>query len=148
MPGYFRDPEATAAALRDGGWYATGDLGELHADGALFVVGRLKEMIIRSGFNVYPSEVEHALGSFPGIQRAAVVGQKEADGNEAVIAFVVQDARHPPDAQALQEHLREHLAPYKRPARIIAIDELPVNANGKVMKRELQARLEAGQAQA
>ncbi|MGF6210557.1 class I adenylate-forming enzyme family protein [Comamonas sp. 4034] len=143
MPGYFRDAEATATALRDGGWYATGDLGELHADGALFVVGRLKEMIIRSGFNVYPSEVEHALNSFPGIQRAAVVGQKEADGNEAVIAFIVQDARHPPDADALQAHLREHLAPYKRPARIIAIDDLPVNANGKVMKRELQARLES-----
>lgn len=143
MPGYFRDAEATATALRDGGWYATGDLGELHADDALFVVGRLKEMIIRSGFNVYPSEVEHALNSFPGIQRAAVVGQKEADGNEAVIAFIVQDARHPPDADALQAHLREHLAPYKRPARIIAIDDLPVNANGKVMKRELQARLES-----
>ena len=143
MPGYFRDAEATAAALRDGGWYATGDLGELHADGALFVVGRLKEMIIRSGFNVYPSEVEHALHSFPGIQRAAVVGQKEADGNEAVIAFIVQDTAHPPDADALQAHLREHLAPYKRPARIIAIDDLPVNANGKVMKRELQARLES-----
>ena len=143
MPGYFRDAEATAAALREGSWYATGDLGELHADGALFVVGRLKEMIIRSGFNVYPSEVEHALNSFPGIQRAAVVGQREADGNEAVIAFVVQDAKHPPDADALQAHLREHLAPYKRPARIIAIDELPVNANGKVMKRELQARLES-----
>ena len=143
MPGYFRDAEATAAALREGSWYATGDLGELHVDGALFVVGRLKEMIIRSGFNVYPSEVEHALNSFPGIQRAAVVGQREADGNEAVIAFVVQDAKHPPDADALQAHLREHLAPYKRPARIIAIDELPVNANGKVMKRELQARLES-----
>ena len=143
MPGYFRDAEATAAALREGSWYATGDLGELHADGALFVVGRLKEMIIRSGFNVYPSEVEHALNSFPGIQRTAVVGQREADGNEAVIAFVVQDAKHPPDADALQAHLREHLAPYKRPARIIAIDELPVNANGKVMKRELQARLES-----
>ena len=141
MPGYFRDAEATAAALREGGWYATGDLGELHADGALFVVGRLKEMIIRSGFNVYPSEVEHALNTFPGIQRSAVVGQPEADGNEAVIAFVVQDAQEPPDAEALQAHLREHLAPYKRPSRIIAIDELPVNANGKVMKRELQARL-------
>ena len=143
MPGYFRDRDATAAALREGGWYATGDLGELHADGALFVVGRLKEMIIRSGFNVYPSEVEHALNSFPGIQRSAVVGQKEADGNEAVVAFVVQDAQQPPDGDALQAHLREHLAPYKRPARIIAIEELPVNANGKVMKRELQARLAA-----
>ena len=98
-------------------------------------------MIIRSGFNVYPSEVEHALNSFPGIQRSAVVGQKEADGNEAVVAFVVQDAQQPPDGDALQAHLRENLAPYKRPARIIAIEELPVNANGKVMKRELQARL-------
>lgn len=143
MPGYFRDANATEAALREGGWYATGDLGELHADGALFVVGRLKEMIIRSGFNVYPSEVEHALNTFPGIQRSAVVGQKEADGNEAVIAFVVQDTSNPPDDAALKAHLREHLAPYKRPARIIAIDELPVNANGKVMKRELQARLES-----
>lgn len=143
MPGYFRDAGATAAALREGGWYATGDLGELHTDGALFVVGRLKEMIIRSGFNVYPSEVEHALNSFPGIQRSAVVGQKEADGNEAVIAFVVQTAAHPLDEAALQSHLREHLAPYKRPARIISIDELPVNANGKVMKRELQAMLDA-----
>ncbi|GAB2485585.1 class I adenylate-forming enzyme family protein [Comamonas humi] len=147
MPGYFRDPESTAAALRNGdsggGWYATGDLGELHADGALFVVGRLKEMIIRSGFNVYPSEVEHALGSFPGIQRCAVVGQKEADGNEAVIAFVVHTPGATIDEAALKAHLREHLAPYKRPARIIAIAELPVNANGKVMKRELQQRLEA-----
>ncbi len=144
MPGYFRDPEATAAALRADGWYATGDLGELHADGALFVVGRLKEMIIRSGFNVYPSEVEHALGSFPGIQRCAVVGQEEADGNEAVIAFVVHTPGSVIDEAALKAHLREHLAPYKRPARIIAIDELPVNANGKVMKRELQQRLDAG----
>lgn len=141
MPGYFRDAQATAAALRTSGWYATGDLGELHADGALFVVGRLKEMIIRSGFNVYPSEVEHVLNSFAGIQRSAVVGQPEADGNEAVIAFVVQDTTLPPDHDALQAHLREYLAPYKRPTRIIAIDELPVNANGKVMKRELQTRL-------
>jgi acyl-CoA synthetase (AMP-forming)/AMP-acid ligase II len=74
MPGYFRDPEATAAVIREGGWYASGDLGELHADGALFVVGRLKEMIIRSGFNVYPAEVEAVLNAFPAIERSAVVG--------------------------------------------------------------------------
>lgn len=65
MPGYFRDPQATADVMRDGGWYASGDLGELHGDGALFIVGRLKEMIIRSGFNVYPGEVEQALNRFP-----------------------------------------------------------------------------------
>lgn len=143
MPGYFRDPEASAEVMREGGWYASGDLGALHADGALFVVGRLKEMIIRSGFNVYPSEVEQALNRCPGILRSAVVGQKEADGNEAVIAFVVHDPAQPPDPAALVRHLREHLAPYKRPARIIAIDELPINANGKVLKRVLQERLAA-----
>ena len=75
MPGYFRDPAATAAVIREGGWYASGDLGELHEDGALFVVGRLKEMIIRSGFNVYPAEVEAVLNAFPAIERSAVVGR-------------------------------------------------------------------------
>ncbi|CCN16920.1 AMP-binding enzyme [Bordetella bronchiseptica MO211] len=141
MPGYFRDAQATAEAMRDGGWYASGDLGELHADGALFVVGRIKEMIIRSGFNVYPAEVEQALNGFAGILRSAVVGQKEADGNEAVIAFVVQDRANPPDMAALRQHLRTQLAPYKRPARIIAIDELPVSANGKLQRRRLLEKL-------
>jgi malonyl-CoA/methylmalonyl-CoA synthetase len=92
MPGYFRDPEATAAVIRAGGWYASGDLGELHADGALFVVGRLKEMIIRSGFNVYPAEVEAVLNAFPAIERSAVVGRPEQDGNEDVVAYV--ELRH------------------------------------------------------
>ncbi|CCN04328.1 AMP-binding enzyme [Bordetella bronchiseptica Bbr77] len=141
MPGYFRDAQATAEAMRDGGWYASGDLGELHADGALFVVGRIKEMIIRSGFNVYPAEVEQALNGFAGILRSAVVGQKEADGNEAVIAFVVQDRANPPDMAALRQHLRTQLAPYKRPARIIVIDELPVSANGKLQRRRLLEKL-------
>jgi len=141
MPGYFRDPQATADVMREGGWYASGDLGELHADGALFVVGRLKEMIVRSGFNVYPGEVEQALNRFPGILRSAVVAQKEADGNEAVVAFVVHDPTNPPDDAMLAWHLREQLAPYKRPTRIVALDELPTNANGKVMKRVLQERL-------
>ncbi len=137
MPGYFRDPQATAEAMREGGWYASGDLGELHADGALFVVGRIKEMIIRSGFNVYPGEVEQVLNRFPGILGSAVVGQKEADGNEAVVAFMVPDRANPPGDAALRDYLRERLAPYKRPARIIAIDELPVSANGKLMRRRL-----------
>lgn len=141
MPGYFRDPQATAEVMREGGWYASGDLGELHADGALFVVGRLKEMIIRSGFNVYPAEVEQVLNGFPGIVASAVIGQADADGNEAVIAFVVHDSAAPPDAAALDRHLRENLAPYKRPARIVRIDELPVNANGKVVKLRLRELL-------
>ncbi|KWB11966.1 o-succinylbenzoate--CoA ligase [Burkholderia cepacia] len=141
MPGYFRDPQATADVMRDGGWYASGDLGELHDDGALFIVGRLKEMIIRSGFNVYPGEVEQALNRFPGILNSAVVGQKETDGNEAVIAFVELDAAHPLDESALRRYLREQLAPYKHPARIIPVDKLPFNSNGKLMRRQLLERL-------
>ncbi len=137
MPGYFRDPVATAAVMREGGWYASGDLGELHADGALFVVGRLKEMIIRSGFNVYPAEVEGVLNAFPAIARSAVVGRPAADGNEDVVAFV--ELRHGAvlDEAALQAHLAEHLAPYKRPATIRTVTDFPMTGSGKVLKRKL-----------
>lgn len=144
MPGYFRDPQATAEAMRPGGWYASGDLGMLDADGALRVVGRLKEMIIRSGFNVYPAEVETALNTHPAIQRSAVVGRKEDDGNEAVIAFVeMRPGCHLDGAvlQTLQAHLREQLSPYKRPSRILAVPELPTSPNGKVLKRVLQEQV-------
>lgn len=138
MAGYFHDPEATAAVMRPGGWYASGDLGELHPDGALFVVGRLKEMIIRSGFNVYPAEVELALNALPGVQRSAVVGRPESDGNEQVIAFVELRPGATLDEPAARQRLREKLAPYKLPAHIIPVPELPTSHNGKVLKRQLQ----------
>jgi len=138
MPGYFRDPEATAAVMREGGWYASGDLGEMHADGALFVMGRLKEMIIRSGFNVYPAEVETALNTHPSVQRSAVVGRTVDDGNEEIVAFVELRPGAALDADAMQAHLRELLAPYKRPSHIVTLAELPTNTNGKVLKRTLK----------
>ncbi|KLR58311.1 class I adenylate-forming enzyme family protein [Diaphorobacter sp. J5-51] len=131
------DP-ATAAVMREGGWYASGDLGEMHADGALFVVGRLKEMIIRSGFNVYPAEVETALNTHPSVQRSAVVGRTVEDGNEEIVAFVELRPGAALDADAMQSHLRELLAPYKRPSHIVALSELPTNTNGKVLKRTLK----------
>ena len=137
MPGYFRDPEATRAVMREGGWYASGDIGERGPDGALFVVDRLKEMIIRSGFNVYPGEVEAVLNGFPAVQRAAVVGRPEADGNEEVLAFVQLRAGATLDADALHAHLRLNLAPYKQPAHVYTVPELPMTGNGKVLKREL-----------
>jgi hypothetical protein len=120
MPGYFRDPDATAKAMREGGWYASGDLGEMHADGALFVVGRLKEMIIRSGFNVYPAEVETALNTHPASSarpwsaaaKAMATRKSSPSWNCAPV---------PRSTAALQNHLRERLAPYKRPARIVAL---------------------------
>lgn len=138
MPGYFRDPAGTVAVMREGGWYASGDLGEMHADGALFVVGRLKEMIIRSGFNVYPAEVETALNTHPSVQRSAVVGRSVDDGNEEIVAFVELSPGAGFDADAVQAHLRDLLAPYKRPSHIVPLYELPTNSNGKVLKRTLK----------
>ena len=139
MPGYFRDPEATAAVMRPGGWYACGDLGELTPDGALLVLGRLKEMIIRSGFNVYPAEVENVLNMFPAIQSSAVIGLPQQDGNEDVLAFV--ELRHGAqiDSSGLATHLREHLAPYKRPAHVQVVAQMPMTGSGKVLKRQLLA---------
>lgn len=137
MPGYFRDPAASAEVMRDGGWYATGDLGELHPDGALFVVGRLKEMIIRSGFNVYPGEVEAVLNRFPEVQRSAVVGRPESDGNEEIIAYVELRHGRQLDQTALRAHLSENLAPYKRPAHVQPVPGLPETSSGKILKRQL-----------
>jgi acyl-CoA synthetase (AMP-forming)/AMP-acid ligase II len=127
--------------MRDGGWYASGDIGERGTDGALFVVDRLKEMIIRSGFNVYPAEVEAALHGFAAIRAAAVVGRPEGDGNEEVLAFVTLKPGFELNRAALDVHLREHLAPYKRPARIKVVDAFPMTLSGKVLKRELLATL-------
>ena len=140
MLGYFRDAAATAQVMRPGGWYATGDLGRFGDDGALFVVGRLKEMIIRSGFNVYPAEIEAVIGRFEGVHLCAVVGVPEADGNEQIVAFAELKPGASLDEAALRAHLAEHLSPYKRPSRIEVIDAMPTTANGKLLKRELQAR--------
>jgi acyl-CoA synthetase (AMP-forming)/AMP-acid ligase II len=141
MPGYFRDVAATEQVIREGGWYASGDLGYVAEDGALFVVGRLKEMIIRSGFNVYPSEIESVLCGFPGVQRAAVVGKKMQDGNEEVIAFIEPDHGMKPDLAALKLHIENNLAPYKRPSRLFVKESFPMTFSGKILKRQLLSEL-------
>ncbi len=137
MPGYFRDPEETQKVMRPNGWLATGDIAYFDEDGALFVVGRLKEMIIRSGFNVYPAEVETILNSYPGVLQSAVVGKKEADGNETIIAFVQLNSDHSLDQDALRKFMKDNLAPYKLPAQIIEKDKFPLTFSGKIIKREL-----------
>jgi acyl-CoA synthetase (AMP-forming)/AMP-acid ligase II len=139
MPGYFRDLEATAEVMRPGGWYASGDLGRLGPDGALFVVGRLKDMIIRSGFNVYPVEVESVLSTCPGVARVAVAGHTLPDGNEEIIAFVEPQAGVLIDTPRLLAHAAHQLAPYKRPSHVVVVDTLPMTLSGKVLKRELLA---------
>jgi acyl-CoA synthetase (AMP-forming)/AMP-acid ligase II len=138
MPGYFRDAEATAGVMKPGGWYASGDIGYIGPDGVLFVVGRTKEMIIRSGFNVYPGEIEAVLMRFQGIRCAAVVGRREPDGNEQILAFVeAESSEQRIDMDALKIHLQEHLAAYKRPSHVMQVESMPMTLSGKVLKRTL-----------
>lgn len=138
MLGYYRDPERTRDALLPGGWLCTGDLGRLDADGALFITGRTKDMIIRSGFNVYPLEVEAVINTFPGVKLSAVVGRSEDDGNEEVIAFFEPLKADSVDVEALRLYLREQLAPYKVPARIVPMDAIPTTVSGKIKKQPLR----------
>lgn len=138
MAGYYRAPEATAAALRPEGWLNTGDMARRDPDGALFIVGRTKELIIRSGFNVFPLEVETVLNAHPGVTQSAVVGRARADGNEEVVAFVQPDGQHPPAIDDLHAWAAQRLAPYKRPARIVLMKALPAAATGKVLKHLLK----------
>jgi len=138
MLGYYQEPELTAAVMREGGWINTGDVARQDAGGALFIVGRTRELIIRSGFNVYPLEVETVLNAHPSVTQSAVVGRHSADGNEEVVAFVEIDPRHPVGTDALQRYLADQLAPYKRPAEIIAMAALPAAATGKILKAQLR----------
>ena len=140
MRGYYRAPEATRAAIDEEGWLDTGDLARQDADGALFIAGRAKELIIRSGFNVYPEEVEAALAAHPAVMLAAVVGRPAAAGNEEVIAFVQLAPGAAAGEEALRAWCAERLAPYKRPARIVALDALPASATGKIRKAPLRER--------
>ena len=134
MKGYYREPELTAEVLRPGGWLNTGDVARRDPDGALFIVGRTKELIIRSGFNVYPVEVEAALNSHPAVSQSAVVGRSVADGNEEVVAFVEPDPSRTLDLDELQRYLAERLSPYKCPSQIVVMQAMPAAATGKVLK--------------
>jgi len=141
MLGYYRNPEQTAQALLPGGWLNTGDIGYVDEQGALYIAGRSKDLIIRSGFNVYPAEVEAVINAFPGVRLSAVVGRLEADRNEEVVAFIEAQPGAAVDIDALMTHLRGQLAPYKRPARIVPIDALPTTVSGKILKQPLRERL-------
>lgn len=137
MLGYYRNPAETATTVRPGGWIATGDLGKRLPDGAVAVVGRQKEMIIRSGFNVYPAEVEAALNSLPAVVASGVVGRALADGDEEIVAFVETRPGHSTDAASINDALRQLIAPYKRPGRIVFVEQLPQGSTGKIWKAKL-----------
>ncbi|NBH05779.1 FadD3 family acyl-CoA ligase [Amycolatopsis sp. SID8362] len=134
MLGYLDDPEATAKAVDDEGWLHTGDVGELDEDGNLTITGRLKDMYICGGFNVYPAEVEHALTELDGVRDVAVVGVPDERLGEVGKAFVVGTGL---TEAAVVAFCRERLANYKTPRFVEFLDALPRNASGKVLKRLL-----------
>lgn len=138
MQGYYRDAAGTAAVLAPDGWLRTGDLARRAADGNLYIVGRVKELIIRSGFKVYPAEVEMALNAHPAVAQSAVVGRR-VRGNEEIVAFVERGQGNALDEGALRSFLAERLAPYKRPQHIFLVDRMPASATGKIQKHALAA---------
>jgi long-chain acyl-CoA synthetase len=142
MRGYYRAADLTAKAIDADGWFNTGDLA-CFRDGCLFIVGRTKEMIIRSGFNVYPAEIEAVLSSHADVVQCAVVG-RAVDGNEEVVAFVQLLQGSLTGPAELMAHAAAQLTSYKRPSEILVIDALPATSTGKILKHKLFESLNAG----
>jgi len=137
--GYLNDPEATARALTVDGWLRTGDVAIADDDGYLYIVDRMKDLIIVSGFNVYPAEVEEVLLEHPGIGEAVVVGVPHPHTGEAVKAYVVCRPGVHLDEDAVIEHCTDHLARYKAPTKVMIVDALPKGFGGKVLRRDLRS---------
>ena len=134
MRGYWRNPQASANALRDG-WLWTGDLGALDHHGFLTLKDRSKDVIISGGSNIYPREVEEVLLRHPNVREVAVVGRSDPEWGEVVVAFVVGQDVHPQELDAL---CLDHIARFKRPKQYHFIDSLPKNNYGKVLKTRLR----------
>jgi acyl-CoA synthetase (AMP-forming)/AMP-acid ligase II len=146
MSHYLDDPEATAEALSDDGWLRTGDLGVITDAGCLRIVGRAKDMFIVGGFNAYPAEIENILLRHPDVQQAAVIGIPDERMGEVGMAFVVPRPGASPDPQAIIDWARDEMANYKVPRVVQLVDELPLNATGKVMKDELRRNADGARA--
>lgn len=142
MSGYWRNPEATAAAIRDG-WLHTGDVGVADEEGFIFIVDRLKDMIVSGGENIYSREVEDALMGHPAVMEAAVVGRPDERWGESVFAFVVRRGGEAVTMDELIAHCRQSIAPYKRPRGGRFVEKLPKLPNGKIEKVKLRELLQA-----
>ncbi|WP_448810688.1 long-chain-fatty-acid--CoA ligase [Agromyces bauzanensis] len=144
--GYWKRPDETTAVFVDdpaGGapWFRTGDIVAIDADGFVRIVDRIKELIITGGFNVAPSEVEEAVRRHPSVEDAAVVGLPDAHSGEQVVAVVILKPGEKLDEAGIREFARAHLAAYKVPKRIVAVDDLPRSLIGKVIRREVRTNL-------
>ncbi|MEM7496957.1 MAG: malonyl-CoA synthase [Pseudomonadota bacterium] len=136
--GYWGMPEKTREELSEDGWFLTGDLGMIDDEGYVVIVGRGKDLIISGGFNVYPKEVEGEIDRLPGVVESAVIGVPHPDFGEGVVAVVVAEEGAEREAEAVMAPLKERVAKFKQPKRIVFVDALPRNAMGKVQKKDLR----------
>jgi len=137
MKGYWQRPEATAETIDVDGWLKTGDIGVIQPDGYIRIVDRKKDMILVSGFNVYPNEIEDVAASHPGVMESAAVGVPDEKSGEAVKLFVVKKDKAL-SQEDLMAHLRANLTAYKVPRYIVFRDDLPKTNVGKILRRELR----------
>ena len=143
MSGYWRNPTGTAEALREG-WLYTGDMGSQDKRGYITLRDRSKDVVISGGSNIYPREVEEALLTHPDVSEVSVVGQRDAEWGEIVIAFVVPRPGVTLHTEALDAHCLDRIARFKRPKRYVVLQALPKNSYGKVLKRSLREMLDDG----
>jgi malonyl-CoA/methylmalonyl-CoA synthetase len=136
--GYWQMPEKTAQELREDGFFITGDLGRIDADGYVQIVGRNKDLIISGGYNIYPKEIELVLDEQPGVLESAVIGVPHPDFGETVLGLLVAQPGQVPDTEAIAAAAGQTLARFKHPRKLIVIDNLPRNTMGKVQKNALR----------
>ena len=144
MKGYYNNIEGTREAFWPGGWFRSGDVGVLDDNGYLFIVDRLKDMIITGGENVYSLEVEEVLYAFPDVQECAVIGTPDKEWGEIVTAFILPKPGRTIDERALIDFLKARLSAYKVPKRLLAVDDFPRSPAGKLLKRKLRESLPNG----
>jgi long-chain acyl-CoA synthetase len=140
MKGYLNKPDETRSAFWDN-WFRSGDIGVIKEDGYLYIVDRLKDMIITGGENVYPREIEDVLFARPEVQECAVIGLPDKEYGEKVTAFIIPKEGRQLDKDALKAYLKEHLSPFKVPKEFISVSDLPKSSAGKILKRELRRRV-------
>jgi len=138
MLGYYKADELTQKTFDEEGWYYTGDQATMDEEGFIRIVGRIKDMIIRGGQNVYPAELENILVTHPKVQDAAVIGVPDPISGEKVLAYIIPKGDPAPTVVDLLNFCRENMAPYKVPGNVVFVDEFPLNATGKVLKRALR----------
>jgi acyl-CoA synthetase (AMP-forming)/AMP-acid ligase II len=138
MREYLDNPEETASTITPEGWLKTGDVGVMDADGYIRITDRIKDMFIVGGFNTYPAEIENILSAMPGVARVAVIGVPDERLGEVARAFIVAAADVPLDEEQVIAWSRKHMANYKVPRSVRFVDELPMNAGGKVLKNQLR----------